>query len=144
MWYSLTPKRLHISLHWVTITDYRKKVGNIIISTAMNQTSLYPSIQVMYIEVPVSSIGSLSYAEDDGKHILGLKAVQPTAVGGASPGIATPTASEVGGGHSVLYCCYVIECATEASAFKIPWPIPIPQSHSTIKTCTSIIMHEWT
>lgn len=80
----------------------------------------------MYTEVLLSAIGSLSYAEDDGKHILGLKAVQPTAVGGASPGIATtPTASEVGDG---LYCCYVIECANEASVlFKFQ---SIPQSHS--------------
>ena len=85
----------------------------------------------MYAEVPVSSLGSLSYAEDDGKHILGLKAVQPTAVGGASLGIATPTPSEVGDGHGALYCCYVIECANEASAFykpsgPFPSPIPIP------------------
>ena len=71
--------------------------------------------QVVYAEVPVSTLGSLSYAEDDGKHILGLKAVQPTAVGGASLGAATPTVSEVGDGHGALYCCYVIECATEVS-----------------------------
>ena len=80
----------------------------------------------MYAEIPVSSLGSLSYAEDDGKHILGLKAIQPTAVGGASLGIATPTSSDIGDG---LYCCYVIECATEASTFKNPlahshFPVP--------------------
>ncbi len=89
--------------------------------------NLHPSIQLMYSEVPVGSLGSLSYAEDDGKHILGLKAVQPTAVGGASLAIATPTASEVGDGHSALYCCYVIECATEASSFYEPsGPFPFP------------------
>ena len=87
----------------------------------------------MYTEVPVASLGSLSYAEDDGKHILGLKAVQPTAVGGASLGRATPTASEVGDG---LYCCYVIECATEASVLN-----PQAHSHSPIlvnKTCHNL------
>lgn len=78
----------------------------------------------MYIEVPVASLGSLSYAEDDGKHILGLKAVQLMTVGGASLGIATPTPSEIGDG---LYCCYVIECATEASSLN-----PLAHSHSPI------------
>ena len=129
MWCSLTPKRLHISPHWVTITDYRKKVDNRYkLLSQMNQTCLliHPSIQLMYAEVPVGSLGSLSYAEDDGKHILGLKAVQPTAVGGAALGTATPTPSEVGDGHGALYCCYVIECANEASVFlQTLWPIPI-------------------
>ena len=83
---------------------------------------IHPSIQLMYAEVVVSSLGSLSYAEDDGKHILGLKAVQPMAVGGASLGTATPTPSD---GHGALYCCYVIECANEASKPSGPFPSPI-------------------
>ena len=70
----------------------------------------------MYAELPIGSLGSLSYAEDDGKHILGIKAVQPMAVGGASLERVTPTPSEVGDRHSVLYCCHVFECGTEASA----------------------------
>ena len=41
-------------------------------------------------------IGSLSYAEDDGKHVLGIK---------------TPAADESQG-----YCCHVLECADEVCA----------------------------
>ena len=42
-------------------------------------------------------IGSLSYAEDDGKHVLGIK---------------TPAADESQG-----YCCHVLECADEVCAY---------------------------
>ena len=69
----------------------------------------------MYTEIPVCSLGSLAYAEDDGKHILGVKAVQPVAAGGVSLGRHTPTPSEAGDRHGALYCCYVFECGSEAS-----------------------------
>ena len=74
----------------------------------------------MYTEIPISSLGSLAYAEDDGKHILGIKAVQPVTVGGASLGRHTPTPSEVGDGHSMLYCCHVFECGSEVGESSSP------------------------
>lgn len=82
-------------------------------SLKLNFCSTYT--QVMYTEIPISSLGSLAYAEDDGKHILGVKAVQPVTMGGASLGRHTPTPSEDGRRHSVLYCCHVFECGNEAS-----------------------------
>ena len=55
--------------------------------------------QVAYAEFPVAAVGSLAYAEDDNKHILGIKAVQ------------TPPPAE--GGEGTGYCCHVLECDNE-------------------------------
>jgi len=55
--------------------------------------------QVAYAEFPVATVGSLAYAEDDSKHILGIKAVQ------------TPPPAE--GGERTGYCCHVLECDNE-------------------------------
>jgi len=48
---------------------------------------------VLYAQFKTVKIGSLSYAEDDGKHILGIK---------------TPAVDESNG-----YCCHVVECGNE-------------------------------
>ena len=50
-------------------------------------------LQVLYAQFKTIKIGSLSYAEDDGNHILGIK---------------TPTADDSEG-----YCCHVLECGNE-------------------------------
>lgn len=57
---------------------------------------IYTWLQVLYAQFKTVKIGSLSYAEDDGKHILGIK---------------TPAANESEG-----YCCHVLECADEVCA----------------------------
>ena len=55
--------------------------------------NLRTCLQVLYAQFKTVKIGSLSYAEDDGKHVLGIK---------------TPAADESQG-----YCCHVLECADE-------------------------------
>ena len=62
--------------------------------------------QVTYSEVPIASVGSLSYAEDDGRHILGIKALRHRQQ-------QSGTGMEVGMGDS--YCCHVFECGSEVS-----------------------------
>ena len=92
----------------------------------------------MYTEIPISSLGSLAYAEDDEKHILGVKAVQPVIMGGASLGRQSPSPSEAGDRHSVLYCCHVFECGNEVSVPKAPLPPPRPSPPCT-HTLNSIL-----
>lgn len=63
-----------------------------------------------YADFPVSSLGSLAYAEDDNRHLLGMKAVQQNLIGSSVGG--------AGGGASIgsdNYCCYVLECDNEVS-----------------------------
>lgn len=59
------------------------------------------SLQVMYAEVPIAFVGSLAYAEDDSKHIVGIKTAyqQQGSLGGWAVAGA--------------YCCHVLECDTE-------------------------------
>ena len=54
-------------------------------------------LQNLYIELPMATVGSLSYAEDDNRHYLGVKAVVMQKDGKSQ------------------YCCYVLECENEAS-----------------------------
>ena len=51
-------------------------------------------MQILYAHVPVSKIGSLSYAEDEGKHIIGFKVSDPL---------------------KERFVCHVIECDNEVS-----------------------------
>lgn len=60
------------------------------------------SLQVTYTEFLIASLGSLAYAEDDNRHILGLKAVRQLPDGG--------TTEEMDGSS---YCCHVVECDSE-------------------------------
>ena len=88
LWCSLTPKLLHLSPSWLLITDHRRKVT--------------------YCELLVATLGSLAYAEDDGRHILGLKAAKKFS--GEGNAIAEEEGEEEEGGG---YCCYVLECDSE-------------------------------
>ena len=47
----------------------------------------------MYVDVPAKMVTSVSYAEDDDRHIIGIKAAQ----------------------LDKGYCCHVIECADVVS-----------------------------
>ena len=83
----------------------------------MWQGSVSISVQVTYAEILVASIGSLAYAEDDGRHILGIKATRHGVVGGSSVGRgaeAQPDDNSVLAG-SAHFCCYVLECDSEVS-----------------------------
>jgi len=66
----------------------------------------------------LASIGSLSYAEDDGKHILGIKASRQGQVGSSSVGKGAEAQPEgaVTASSSTGYCCYVLECDSEVNS----------------------------
>ncbi len=49
----------------------------------------------MYVELPLATIGSLSYAEDENRHFLGIKAAVVDKAGRS------------------LLCCFVLEGDTE-------------------------------
>lgn len=68
--------------------------------------------QVMYAEILLASIGSLAYAEDDGRHILGVKATRHGQLGGSSVGKGTEPQAE-GSVSESTFCCYVLECDSE-------------------------------
>lgn len=55
-------------------------------------------IQDVYVDVPAKMVTSVCYAEDDDRHIIGMKAVQ----------------------QDTGYCCHVIECADAVSQFLYP------------------------
>lgn len=75
-----------------------------VLCTRLTLSSPLPTLQVMYAEFLVASIGSLAYAEDDGRHILGVKVARsPASVRGAvadSDGIG----------------CHVLECENEVNS----------------------------
>lgn len=48
-----------------------------------------------FVEVPMATVGSLSYAEDDDRHYLGVKAAVVSKDGRSQ------------------FCCYVLECNNE-------------------------------
>ena len=50
-------------------------------------------MQTLYAQVQVSKIGSLSYAEDDGSHVIGLKVADPF--------------------DADSFACHVVECSSE-------------------------------
>ena len=51
--------------------------------------------QIAYVEVPMVTVGSMSYAEDDDRHYLGIKAAVVSKDGRSQ------------------YVCYVVECDNE-------------------------------
>lgn len=51
--------------------------------------------QIAYVEVPMVTVGSMSYAEDDDRHYLGIKAAVVSKDGRSQ------------------YVCYVVECDSE-------------------------------
>ena len=61
----------------------------------------------MYAEFLVASVGSLAYAEDDGRHILGVKVAR-------SPASAKGAVEDCEG-----IGCHVLECENEVSASKL-------------------------
>ena len=58
-------------------------------------------LQVMYAEFLVAAIGSLAYAEDDGRHILGIKVAR------------SPASVRGGVSNEESICCHVLECDSE-------------------------------
>ena len=55
----------------------------------------------------MASLGSLSYAEDDNRHILGIKTTQPPTAAGA-----TLTEEDLQDTKR-KFCCHVLECDSE-------------------------------
>lgn len=110
MWSSQSPKLLHISPWWLVITDHQKKVPLPALYIPLQHSpALCTTLQVTYTEIMIASLGSLSYAEDDNRHILGIKTTQP----------ATPSGSTLNSGGAALqdteakFCCHVLECDSE-------------------------------
>lgn len=70
-----------------------------------------------YTEILIASLGSLSYAEDENRHILGIKTTQPATVAGStlSGGDLAKQAETKG-----RFCCHVIECDSEVKYFGTP------------------------
>ena len=58
---------------------------------------LFCFFQVLYMELPTATVGSLSYAEDENRHFLGLKAAIVSKDGRSQ------------------FCCYILECDSEVS-----------------------------
>ena len=78
----------------------------------------------MYAEFLVASIGSLAYAEDDGRHILGIKVAR-------SPASVRETATDIDG-----IGCHVLECENEVRNINT-FPIVFPHSFSTyVERCS--------
>lgn len=65
-------------------------------------------LQVTYTEIMVASLGSLSYAEDDSRHIVGIKTTQPETSSGSSLSGAGVLHNTEG-----KFCCHVLECDNE-------------------------------
>ena len=61
---------------------------------------ILPSMQTLYAQVQVSKIGSLSYAEDDGSHVIGFKVADPF--------------------DADSYACHVVECSSEVCGPMLP------------------------
>ena len=73
----------------------------------------------------MASVGSLAYAEDENKHILGIKAVQ-------SPG---PVAER----ERTNYCCHVLECDSEVTVMTMltnAAMLHLPHTHTHTHTHT--------
>ena len=61
---------------------------------------------MVYVQCSIPALGSFSYAEDDNRHILGVKTAE-VVEGGSSGG--------EGGSEGVRYCCHMLECSSEVS-----------------------------
>lgn len=106
MWSSLTQKVLHISPRWMVITDTQKKV----LSHPQNRyydDYCFTVFKVTYTEIQVASLTSLSYAEDENRHILGVKTMQPATVSSSSL-TERDLPADTG-----KFCCHVLECDSE-------------------------------
>ena len=69
-------------------------------------------MQVTYTEVMISSLGSLSYAEDENRHIVGIKTSQTATTAGSTLTTGTTAESQE---TETKFCCHVIECENEVS-----------------------------
>lgn len=70
-------------------------------------------VQVTYTEIVISSLGSFSYAEDDSRHIVGIKTTQQTTTAASTLSTAESTTQQEA---EVKYCCHVLECENEVSS----------------------------
>ena len=69
--------------------------------------------QVTYTEILVASLGSIAYAEDEGRHMLGVKAMQSSDLSeSVSEGRRELTVQEEATGK---FCCHVLECDSEVN-----------------------------
>lgn len=64
----------------------------------------------------MASLGSVSYAEDEGRHVVGIKTAQPV----------TTDASLLSGADSATpqdsdgkFCCHVLECENEVTLLSL-------------------------
>ena len=79
----------------------------------------------------MASLGSLAYAEDDGRHMLGIKAMQaPELSESLREGRREMTAQEEAEGK---FCCHVLECDSEVRQDASTLTSP---SHQTCCVCT--------
>lgn len=114
MWHSLTPKVIHVNQRWMVITD-DKKVGDKTPDKTLSAhltllpppPPLNPPPQVMYAEFLVASVGSLAYAEDDGRHILAVKVAR------------SPASLRGGLGLGEGVECHVLECESEVGSLFV-------------------------
>lgn len=106
MWSSQSPKLLHISPRWLVITDRQKKVDHSAVAIYWTLIISYLQ-QVTYTEVMIASVGSLSYAEDENRHILGIKTNQPATASGST--LSEGDLKDLEG----KFCCHVLECDSE-------------------------------
>lgn len=63
------------------------------VHSCTSSTILLLPMQTLYAQVQVSKIGSLSYAEDDGSHVIGFKVADPF--------------------DADSFACHVVECSSE-------------------------------
>ncbi len=75
--------------------------------------------QVTYADILLASIGSLAYAEDDGRHMLGIKTTRHGQVGNSSVGKGTDPVTTDASSSDATYCCYVLECDSEVITYDI-------------------------
>ena len=74
-------------------------------------------MQVTYGEILITFIGSLSYAENNDRHFLGIKAIAPSSpiLASLHSGKAAVSRQDeaVTNGH---FCCHVLECVSKVGA----------------------------
>lgn len=65
----------------------------------------------------IASLGSLSYAEDENKHIVGIKTPRAATTAGAT--LTTGATGEPQDAET-KFCCHIIECENEVSICYMP------------------------
>lgn len=73
--------------------------------------------QVTYTEIMVASLGSLSYAEDESRHIVGIKTAQSITTAASTLSTTESPPQEEG---KIKYCCHILECENEVSGLFPP------------------------